>query len=79
MEHHMLYEPYVEPAAASQATPFHRRWADSADTILGRVIEIPAALLVVAEIIVLLAGVTSRYVLHSPLVWSDELVASTCG
>ncbi len=37
--------------------------------------EIPAALLVVAEIVVLLAGVTSRYLMHTPLVWSDELAS----
>ena len=29
----------------------------------------------VAEIVVLLAGVTSRYLLHTPLVWSDELAS----
>ena len=28
-----------------------------------------------AEIVVLLAGVTSRYLLHAPLVWSDELAS----
>jgi tripartite ATP-independent transporter DctM subunit len=38
-------------------------------------VEIPAALLVLAEIVVLLTGVTSRYVLHAPLVWSDELAS----
>jgi len=37
--------------------------------------EIPAALLVVAEIVVLLAGVVSRYVLDDPLVWVDELAS----
>src|SRR5262249_31803825 len=31
--------------------------------------------LVLAEVIVLLMGVTSRYVLHKPLVWSDELAS----
>lgn len=34
---------------------------------------IPAALLVLAEIAVLFAGIVGRYVFHSPLVWSDEL------
>lgn len=38
-------------------------------------VEYAAALLVMAEIVVLLAGVTSRYLLHSPLVWSDELAS----
>lgn len=45
------------------------------DRAFGRMIEIPAAILVVAEILVLLSGVVSRYVLHQPLVWSDELAA----
>jgi tripartite ATP-independent transporter DctM subunit len=39
------------------------------------VAEIPAAILVVAEIAVLFAGVLSRYVLERPLVWSDELAS----
>ena len=38
-------------------------------------VEIPAALLVVAEIVILFAGVVARYVLHSPLIWSDELAS----
>src|SRR5665213_4311926 len=33
----------------------------------------PAALLVAAEIVVLFAGVVARFVLHTPLIWSDEL------
>ncbi|HST76811.1 MAG TPA: TRAP transporter large permease subunit, partial [Acetobacteraceae bacterium] len=37
--------------------------------------EIPAAFLVLAEIVVLLAGVVSRYVFQSPLVWTDELAS----
>ena len=37
--------------------------------------EIPAAILVVAEIIVLFAGVVARYVLNTPLVWTDELAS----
>ena len=37
--------------------------------------EIPGAILVVVEVIVLFAGVTFRYGLHRPLVWSDELAS----
>ncbi|MGY3487695.1 tripartite ATP-independent transporter DctM subunit [Bradyrhizobium sp. USDA 4011] len=37
------------------------------------VVAIPAALLVIAEVIVLFVGIVSRYVLHTPIVWSDEL------
>jgi tripartite ATP-independent transporter DctM subunit len=50
-----------------------RGWAAKAGDILARAIEIPAALLVLADILVLLAGVVSRYLLHTPLIWSDEL------
>nr|WP_316642479.1 TRAP transporter large permease subunit [uncultured Roseateles sp.] len=45
------------------------------DRGLGWLVEVPAALLVLADIIVLFAGVVSRYVLHSPLLWSDELAS----
>jgi len=45
------------------------------DRALGLLVEIPAALLVVADIVVLLCGVIFRFVLHKPLVWSDELAS----
>lgn len=45
------------------------------DRVFGRMVEIPAAILVVLEIVVLLSGVVSRYALHRPLVWSDELAS----
>jgi tripartite ATP-independent transporter DctM subunit len=44
-------------------------------TALRLIAEIPAALLVLVEIGVLLAGVIARYVLHTPLIWSDELAS----
>src|SRR6202049_2236465 len=43
--------------------------------VLGMLVEIPAALLVVAEIVLLFAGVVAPYGLHSPLIWSDELAS----
>jgi len=52
-----------------------RRWLVRLDHILGTSVEIPDAVLVVAEIVVLFAGVVSRYVLHAPLIWSDELAS----
>jgi tripartite ATP-independent transporter DctM subunit len=36
-------------------------------------VEALAAVLVAAEIVILFAGVVARFVLHRPLVWSDEL------
>ena len=43
-------------------------WARQAETALGRLLGVPAALLVAAEIIVLLAGVIARYVFRHPLI-----------
>ena len=47
----------------------------SIEHALGMLVEIPAALLVVAEIVILFAGVVARYALHRPLIWSDELAS----
>ncbi|WKA26481.1 TRAP transporter large permease [Bradyrhizobium roseum] len=52
-----------------------RRLAEVVDRILGVVTELPAAALVVAEILILLTGVFTRYVLNDPLVWTDELAS----
>ena len=52
-----------------------RHWATRINAVLSPLVEIPAALLVVAEIIVLFAGILARYVFHKPIVWSDELAA----
>src|SRR3954471_13062942 len=43
--------------------------------LLGHCLSVPVALLVAAEIAVLLAGVIGRYVFHTPLIWSDELAS----
>jgi len=51
-----------------------RRFA-RVDRILGLITEIPAAALVVAEIVILFAGVVSRYVFNKPVTWSDELAS----
>jgi tripartite ATP-independent transporter DctM subunit len=50
-----------------------RRTIVDLNRALKPVVAIPAALLVVAEVIVLFVGIISRYVLHAPIVWSDEL------
>src|SRR3954468_3210938 len=52
-----------------------RHWASRINAVLVPLVEIPAALIVVAEIVVLLAGILARYVFHKPIVWSDELAA----
>jgi tripartite ATP-independent transporter DctM subunit len=60
---------------AAIEAPHRRSLAASFDTYLGLLVEIPAALLVVAEIVILFAGVVARYGLHRPLIWSDELAS----
>ena len=50
-------------------------WVGWVDAVLGAAVEVPSALLVLVEILVLFAGVVSRYVFHSPLLWSDELAS----
>ena len=48
---------------------------NATDRFLGTAVETIAATLVALEIVILLAGVTARYVLHNPLIWSDELAS----
>ncbi|MBB4008236.1 TRAP transporter large permease [Allorhizobium taibaishanense] len=48
-------------------------WAANAERLLGLIVEMPAALLLLAEVVVLMMGVIWRYALHQPLIWSDEL------
>ena len=45
------------------------------DRQLGRIVDVCAGALVLADIVVLLAGVVARFVFHRPLVWSDELAS----
>jgi tripartite ATP-independent transporter DctM subunit len=46
-----------------------------AESWLGHAIEIPAAVLVVGEVFVLLAGVIMRFIFNSPIPWADELAS----
>ena len=63
-------------AAAGEAmSPRRRSRVSSLEASLALLVEIPAALLVVAEIVILFAGVVARYGLRSPLIWSDELAS----
>jgi tripartite ATP-independent transporter DctM subunit len=47
----------------------------SLETIIKWITEIPAVILVIAEIVLLLTNVTFRYVLRDPLMWGDELAS----
>src|ERR1700682_1573610 len=66
----------VSQAAAGEAmSPRRRSLAASLEAWLAMLVEIPAALLVVAQIVILFTGVVARYGLHRPLIWSDELAS----
>jgi tripartite ATP-independent transporter DctM subunit len=65
----------VAVVGGAETSPRRRVWLVRLERILGTLVEIPAAILVVAEVVVLFAGVVSRYVLHAPLIWSDELAS----
>ena len=49
--------------------------ASRLDRAFGHALEIGTALLLTAEIVILFAGMVSRYVFRSPFVWSDELAS----
>src|SRR3954469_12845790 len=61
--------------AERSASSYRRSWLTSLDAVLGALVEIPVAILVAAEIVILFAGVVARFVLHQPLIWSDELAS----
>jgi tripartite ATP-independent transporter DctM subunit len=71
----MAHADLTQAAAGEVISPRRRSRAASLESFLGMLVEIPAAILVVAEIVILFAGVVSRYGLHSPLIWSDELAS----
>jgi len=71
----MAHAELTQAAAGEAMSPRRRSLPASLEASLGMLVEIPAALLVVAEIVILFAGVVARYGLHQPLIWSDELAS----
>ncbi len=63
------------PRESPREPPRRRSVVASIELALGMLVEIPAAILVVAEIVILFAGVVARYGLRQPLIWSDELAS----
>src|SRR2546428_9237854 len=62
-------EHCAQPAAAGN------RCVVYAGKVLSTLVEFSAAALVVMEIVILFSGVVARYVLQTPITWSDELAA----
>lgn len=55
--------------------PGGRSAVRAVESALATLVEFAAGALVLAEIVILFCGVVARYVLHSPLVWTDELAS----
>src|SRR3979490_2930997 len=71
----MAHAELSQVAGGEGMPPPRRSAAASLEAWLGMLVEIPAAILVVAEIVILFAGVVARYGLRQPLIWSDELAS----
>ena len=71
----MAHAQATQAATGGVTPPRRRSLAASLEAWLGTLVEIPAACLVVAEIVILFAGVVARYGLQQPLTWSDELAS----
>src|SRR5438874_895984 len=71
----MAHAELTQATAAEVISPRPRSLAAWLEASLAMLVEIPAALLVTAEIVILFAGVVARYGLHRPLIWSDELAS----
>lgn len=69
-----LAAPLLTDMSGTQAVTVGSLFARLAAAVLF-LAEHAAALIVLAEIALLLAGVTARYLFHTPLAWSDELAA----
>src|SRR5580658_10860611 len=70
-----MVELQTLPLADRSEAESRRSLIGTLDAWLGTVVEVAAAALVAAEIIILFGGVVARYVFNSPLVWSDELAS----
>src|SRR6202162_35071 len=71
----MAHAELTQAAAGEATSPRRRSLAGALAYSLALVVDITAASLVVAEIVILFAGVVARYGLHRPLIWSDELAS----
>ena len=70
-----MTEPQSPPLAAPGDAEVHRSAVGAIEAWLGWCVEVAAAALVAAEIVILLSGAVARYVFNRPLVWSDELAS----
>jgi tripartite ATP-independent transporter DctM subunit len=71
-----MHQTNAEIAGNAGVEANRTRWLPAhLDAWLGLAIESAAAALVLAEVVILFAGVTARYGFRAPLVWTDELAS----
>ncbi|HQS07650.1 MAG TPA: TRAP transporter large permease subunit [Xanthobacteraceae bacterium] len=70
-----MHTDQVVAAAPPAPPPSVAALARQTEIVIARILEVPVAILVSAEILILFSGVLARYVFHQPLVWSDELAS----
>jgi TRAP-type C4-dicarboxylate transport system permease small subunit len=71
----MAHAELTQAATGEAISPRPRSLAAWLEASLAVLVEIPVALLVTTEIVILFAGVVARYGLHRPLIWSEELAS----
>jgi tripartite ATP-independent transporter DctM subunit len=64
----------AKEVCAGHAAP-ENRCVIYADKVLSTLVDLAAATLVALEIVILFSGVVARYVLQTPITWSDELAS----
>jgi tripartite ATP-independent transporter DctM subunit len=69
---HGTRDPTIEIIDPQNDLP---QWAAVTDGVIGRAVNTSVAILIATEVLILFAGVVARYLLRSPLVWSDELAS----
>src|SRR5437764_490337 len=71
----LLHESRAADRPIGRADGLTGKIAHRLDTMVKWATELPAVLLLVAEVVLLLANVLYRYALHDPLTWADELAS----
>ncbi|MGQ0683452.1 TRAP transporter large permease [Bradyrhizobium sp.] len=65
----------TQNAITPDVPSFVGAWVMPVEVMLTTVVELSVAILVAVEVLVLFGGIVARYVLLSPLLWSDELAS----
>src|SRR5947209_8089127 len=72
---HGMSAAMAESHSVSPARERRSRRVERIEHGLRKLVEIPAATVVVAEVVILFAGILAR-AFHQPLTWSDELAST---